>query len=88
MREAKDWSLHKLAKRSGISEKVIAKLEADPRQVPSWLEISKLASALNTNPIYLATGDGKDKAFHLPHGGPAQFFNSNEIRSERRTAKE
>jgi transcriptional regulator with XRE-family HTH domain len=64
MREAKGWSPAHLAKRSGLKEGLIARLEADPREVPSWPSISRLSNALGTNPYYLATGDGDGRPFH------------------------
>lgn len=65
LREEKGWSLSKLAKRGDLSETKIALLEADPRQVPSWIAISKLASALGSNPFYLASGEGDHKPFRI-----------------------
>ena len=72
LRATRGWSLTQLAKKSEVQEKLIHKLETDPREVPSWSAISRLASALGTNPIYLATGDGDAKPFHVPRVGLAR----------------
>jgi transcriptional regulator with XRE-family HTH domain len=68
LREAKGWSLATLAKRSDLSERKIAVLESDPRQVPTWITIIKLASALGCNPFFLASGDGDHKPFRIRQG--------------------
>jgi len=65
LREANGWSLSKLAQRANLNEENIALLEADSRQVPSWIAISKLASALGSNPFYLASGEGDQKPFRI-----------------------
>jgi transcriptional regulator with XRE-family HTH domain len=66
LREAKGWNPSKLAKKSQMNESSIVALETDSRHAPSWIAISKLASALKTNPIFLASGEGNDKPFHVP----------------------
>jgi len=65
LREANSWSLSKLAQRANLNEENIALLETDSRQVPSWIAISKLASALGSNPFYLASGEGDQKPFRI-----------------------
>jgi len=67
LRESKGLSLAKLSKRSGLSEALISLLETDANHAPTWLTISKLASALHVNPYYLASGDGDDKPFKVSH---------------------
>lgn len=65
LREAKGWSLSHLGKRSHLSETTLAALEADSHHAPGWITISKLSSALGTNPFYLASSDGDDKPFKV-----------------------
>jgi len=65
LREAKSWSRSHLAKKSRLDKELLGALETDVRQVPSWFAVSKLASALGTNPLYLATGEGDDKPMHV-----------------------
>lgn len=67
LREAKGWSASHLATRSHLRETTITTLESDPHLAPAWITISKLASALGTNPFYLASGDGHDKPFRIPY---------------------
>ena len=68
LREENGWSLSKLARRVDLSEENIALLEADLHQVPTWVQISKLASALGINPFYLASGEGDQKPFRIRQG--------------------
>ena len=79
LREAKGWSRSHLGKKSRLSKETITALEADSREVPSWLAISKLASALGSNPFYLASGDGDDKPFHIPLGHMAETAYSSKL---------
>ena len=65
LRESKGLSLSNLAKNSDLSENNIVLLELDSRQVPTWITVSKLASALGCNPFYLASGDGDHKPFRI-----------------------
>ena len=69
LREAKGWNLRHLAKKCHVSEEHLAVLEADSRHVPTWRDISRLASALGINPVYLASGAGKPGLFRIPHDG-------------------
>jgi len=68
LREANGWSLSKLARRGDLSEENIALLEADSSQIPTWIAIIKLASALGINPFYLASGEGDEKPFRIRQG--------------------
>lgn len=79
LRKAKGWTLSHLSKKSQLSKEIIKSLESDSRQVPSWLAISKLAAALGTNPVYLATGDGNVKPFHVPLGYLAESARSRKL---------
>lgn len=69
LREAKGWDVSHLGTRSRLLETTITALENDPGQTPAWIAISKLARALGTNPYYLASGDGSDKPYQVPHRG-------------------
>jgi len=65
LREAKGWDIERLAKRSGVSKKLLKLLEEDERQVPAWHSIIYLAVVLETNPFYLASGEGNSKPYHV-----------------------
>lgn len=79
LREAKGWSLSKLSKRSGLSETLVAEIETNHNHIPTWLTIAKLASALHTNPYYLASGDGDDKPYLARHRDMAEAGNYKDI---------
>jgi transcriptional regulator with XRE-family HTH domain len=69
LREAKSWSVAKLSKRSGLSEALVNQVETNSNHVPTWLTIAKLASSLNVNPYYLASGEGSVKPFSVSRSG-------------------
>jgi len=77
LREARKWSQHELAVNSDLKLKKVAKLESDCRRVPSWADIKKLANALGTEPLYLATGDN----YHFPTKRSRYYPAENQSRS-------
>jgi transcriptional regulator with XRE-family HTH domain len=67
LRLAKGWSLSQLGNLSQLSEKILITLETESHVIPKWNTIRRLASALDTNAFYLASGDGDDKPFHVSY---------------------
>jgi len=63
LRKRRDWTQEDLAKHSGVSRAVIARIEAGITKQPELKHITKLAAALATTPEYLQYGASNvDKA--------------------------
>jgi quercetin dioxygenase-like cupin family protein/lambda repressor-like predicted transcriptional regulator len=70
-RKSHGWSMRELAKRAGVSQPFVSKLE-NGQLLPSLPTLYALASALGTNPSNLLPSIGKQSAtdgVHIPHTG-------------------
>ena len=59
LREVKDWSQAELARRSGVDQAIISRLESGETQSVNFPNLEKLASALGCDPGYLIVKKGK-----------------------------
>ena len=59
LREVKDWSQAELARRSGVDQAIISRLESGETQSINLPNLEKLASALRCDPGYLIVKKGK-----------------------------
>ena len=59
LREVKGWSQAELARRSGVSQSTISRLEAGTTPSIDLNNLEKLASALGCDPGYLVVKTGK-----------------------------
>ncbi len=59
LREVKGWSQAELARRSGVSQSTISRLEAGTTPSIDLNNLEKLASALRCDPGYLIVKKGK-----------------------------
>ncbi|MCH7892389.1 MAG: helix-turn-helix transcriptional regulator [Gemmatimonadetes bacterium] len=59
LREVKDWSQAELARRSGVDQAIISRLESGETQSINLPNLEKLAKALRCDPGYLIVKKGK-----------------------------
>ena len=59
LREVKDWSQAELARRSGVDQAIISRLESGETQSINLPNLEKLAKALRCDPGYLIVKRGK-----------------------------
>lgn len=59
LREVKDWSQAELARRSGVDQAIISRLESGETQSINFPNLEKLAKALRCDPGYLIVKKGK-----------------------------
>ncbi len=59
LREVKDWSQAELARRSGVDQAIISRLESGETQSVNLPNLEKLAKALRCDPGYLIVKKGK-----------------------------
>lgn len=59
VREVKGWSQAELARRSGVNQGIISRLESGETQSVNFPNLEKLARALEVDPGYLIVKKGK-----------------------------
>lgn len=67
-RQAHNLSLKKLGKACHISDTEISKIETGERKTPNWINLCKIASALDSNPLefLITAGYISENDIHIP----------------------